>query len=212
MLWVYDNAIVDDLSSCISSDSSANPVVRIMGEEAMPGIIAQIQEDRLTFPALFLHRHPETPLDQSRYNFTQLHKGVATTFDPETNNIYFEKVAPIELRYDLHVLTTNTIDMDEMIRELIFRYSSMYYLTIEIPYESKRQIRFGVAIDPDTQIQRKSGTSEYISTGALYESVIELKCQGAVLITYTPRHLQGIRTEDAIKVMGVGEITKGSNL
>lgn len=212
MLWVYDNAITADLSSCISSDSNANPVVKVMGDDGMMGVLAQLQEDKIKFPAMFLNRHADTPLDPARYNFTRLHKGVATTYDPEKNNIYFEKAAPVNLSYDLHVLTTNTIDMDEVIKELLFRYSSMYYLTIQVPYESKRKLRFGVSIDPDTEIQRKSGTFEYIESGKLYESIIELKCQGAVFLSYTPRHLQGIKTEDVIKVMGLKDITKDSNL
>ena len=200
MLWVYDNAIVKDLSECISPDSSANSNVRMMGDDGIMGILAQLQEDKIKFPALFLNRHPETPLDKTRYNFTRLHKGVATTYDPKTNNIYVEKAAPIELKYDLHVLTTNTTDMDEIIRELLFRYSSMYYLTVTVPYESKRKIRFGVAINPDTNIDRKSGLSDYIDGGKLYESIIQLECQGAVLLSYTPRHMQGLVTEDSITI------------
>ena len=207
MLWVYDEAIVKDLSACISPESSANSTVRMMGEDGIVGILAQLQEDKIKFPALFLNRHAETPLDTKRYNFTRLHKGVPTTYDPKTNNLYLEKVAPIELRYDLHILTTNTIDMDEIIRELLFRYSSMYYLLVTIPYESKREIRFGVAINPDTNIQRKSGLSEYVEGGKLYESIIQLECQGAVLVSYTPRHMQGI-VVDNIKVNNALEITK----
>lgn len=199
-MWFYDEAIANDLSSCIDPSGGANDNVRIMGEDGMMGILAQLQEDRITFPALFLHRSPETPLDQSRYNYTRLHKGVPAVFDPETNNIYLEKAAPIELSYDLHVLTTNTADMDEAIREILFRYSSMYYITVEVPYESKRKIRFGVAINPDNPIRRKSSTTEYVESGRLYESILELECQGAVMLNYTARHLEGMVTNDTIKL------------
>jgi hypothetical protein len=212
MLWVYDNAIVNDLINCIDPNSGANSTVRLMGEDGIMGVYAQLQEDKITFPAIFLQRHDETPIDQTRFNFTRLHKGVPAVYDPKANNIYLEKALPIELKYDLHVLTTNTVDMDEVMRELLFRYSAMYYLQAEIPYESKRTIRFGIAINPGVPIQKKSGTSQYIETGTLYESIIELDCQGAVLISYTPRHMQGIITKDVIKVMGVGEISKDSNL
>ena len=192
MLWCYDNAIVKDLSECIDPNGGANSTVKMMGDDGIMGIFAQVQEDSITFPAIFLSRHSDTPVDSSRFNFTRLHKGVPAVFDPEKNNIYLEKAIPIELKYDLHVLTTNTVDMDEILRELMFRYSSMYYLNFEVPYESKRKIRFGVAINPDTQIQRKSGVSEYIASGKLYEAIVELECQGAVMLDYTTRHLQGI--------------------
>ena len=90
--------------------------------------------------------------------------------------------------------------MDEMIRELLFRYSSMYYLTIEVPYESKRKLRFGIAINPNNPITRKSGTTEYIEGGRLYESILQLECQGAVLLSYTPRHMEGVLMDKLIHV------------
>lgn len=167
-----------------------NNTVKAMGEDGIMGIFAQLQEDKIKFPAIFLERSGDTPLDSKRYNYTRLHKGVPAVVDPETNNLYLEKAVPIQLRYNLHVLTTNTTDMDELIRELLFRYSSMYYVTTEVPYESKRKIRFGIAINPDTSISRKTGLTEYVESGTLYESILELECQGAVLLSYTPKHLQ----------------------
>lgn len=192
MLWAYDEAIVKDLSSCIDPQGKANNTVKMMGDEGMMGIFAQLQEDKITFPAIYLQRHQETPLDSSRYNYTRMHGGVPCMFDPDTNNLYIEKAVPIQLAYDLHALTTNTADMDEIIREILFRYSAMYYITMEVPYESKRKIRFGMSINPDNSIRRNSGASEYIDGGRLYESIMEIQCQGAVLLNYTTRHLQGL--------------------
>ena len=200
MLWCYDDAITKDLANCIDPSGGASNTVKMMGEGGMMGVFAQLQEDKIKFPAIFLNRHPETPLDSKRYNYTQLHKGVPTTYDPEANNIYLERAVPIQLKYDLHVLTTNTIDQDELIRELLFRYASMYYITMQVPYESKRNIRFGIAINPDTSIQRKSGTTEYIESGTIYEAIMELDCQGAVLLNYTPRHMQGVLIDKNIVI------------
>ena len=198
MLWVYDDAIVKDLSNCIDPTGGLNSTVKLMNNVGgILGVLAQIQDDKLTFPAIFLDRHSDTPLDPKRFNFARTHSGVATCFDPETNNVYIEKMIPIDLKYDLHVLTTNTADMDEVTRELLFRYSSMYYLTIEIPYESKRKLRFGVAINPDTPIRKEKGSTDY-ETYTIYESIIELECQGAVLVSYTPRHLERVIAEDVV--------------
>ena len=140
MLWAYDDAIVCDLASCIDPEGRASNTIRMMGDEGMMGIFAQLQEDKIKFPAIYLQRNQETPLDSSRYNFSRMHKGVPCVFDAETNTLYLEKAVPIQLNYTLHALTTNTADMDELIRELLFRYSAMYYITMEVPYESKRKI------------------------------------------------------------------------
>lgn len=190
MLWIYDDAIVQDLINCINPDGGMSSTVKVLGEEGIMGILAQMQEDKIKFPAIFLERLAETPLDPKRYNYTRLHKGVPAVLDTETNNLYLEKAAPIELKYNLHVMTTNTVDMDELVKELLFRYSLMYYVTAKVPYESERKIRFGIAINPDTTISKKSGASDYVESGKLYESIIELDCQGAVMLSYTPRHIQ----------------------
>lgn len=210
MLWAYDEAICKDLADCINPSGKMNSTVKMLGDDGIMGVLAQIEEDRVTFPAIFLSRHRDTPLDPSRFNFTRLHKGVPAAYNSETNTLYMERMAPIELKYDMHVLTTNTSDMDEVTRELLFRYSSMYYITMEVPYESKRKIRFGIGIHPDTSISQKRGQTEYVESGRLFESIMELECQGAVLLSYTPRHMQGLIVKDPVMKLG-GEITLNNN-
>lgn len=195
MLWCYDNAIAQDLESCISPDVKMSSHVRIADSSSAIGIIAQLQEDRIDLPLLCLMRDDSYEVDEARSNFTRLHKGVSAVFDPEVNDIYLEKALPIKLSYTLHVLTSNTIDMDEIIRELLFRYTSMYFLNVQIPYESKRNIRFGISIPPGTTIQRESGQAQFLESGTIFESTIPLVCEGAILISYTPKHMERIATE-----------------
>ena len=80
-------------------------------------------------------------------------------------------------------------DTDELARELFYKYISMYFLTIQLPYESDRKIRFGVQVDMDYGIKKESSGGEYLSTGALYQSTLHFKTEGCVMITYTGRHL-----------------------
>lgn len=200
MLWVYDEAIVEDLTSCVNPTGEANINVKMMGNEGIIGVLAQLQSDRVSFPIIFLDRHADTPIDRQRYNFSRMHKGVPAVVDTESNTMYLEKSIPIDLKYDLHVLTTNVTDMDEMMKEIIFRYSDMYFLTLELPYEDKRKIRFGMAINPDTSITRKSAAFDYMEDGKIYESILELECQGAVMLSYTPRHMERMILDDAVQL------------
>lgn len=193
MLWCYDKAIADDLSSAINVESGAESSVKVIGPEGIIPLIAQIKEDKISFPLVCLTRHPDTPIDTQRANFTAMHKGVPMVFEDKENNIYFEKCVPIKLSYTLSVLTTNTADMDEILRELMFRYIDTYFLDIDVPYESKRRIRFGVKLDYDS-IKKESASLEYIETGSLYQSSMDLICEGAVLLSYTPRKI--MRYED----------------
>lgn len=195
MIWVYDNAIVEDLKKSFNPDNVPNPAVTVVDPDSAISLAAQVQEDKIKFPIVALTRNDPILIDESLKNFTKSKAGVFTTFDSENNLIYNERSMPIKLSYELSVFTTNTADMDEIIRELLFKYSSMYFLTIIVPYESKRKIRFGVVADIGDGIQIKSAASAYINEGKLYASSITLNCEGCVLVHYTPRKLQRFVTE-----------------
>lgn len=194
MLYLYDDAIVDDLKSSFNPTAVANPVVRVVTPEQVIGIAAQIQNDEISFPLVALTRGEDTPIDTDRMNFTRAHKGVQSVLDPKTNLLYYERAIPIKLTYALTLLATNTADLDELIRELIFKYTSQYFLTITLPYECNRKVRFGIVVDY-SDIQRSSGSSQYAESGMLYQAILPLRCEGCVLVTYTPAKLKRITTE-----------------
>lgn len=193
MVYLYDNAIVDDLKFSFNSDNM-NSVVKVISPENVINIAAQVQNDELTFPIVALTRNPEQ-LDNTRINFTASHTGVVAGFENASNELYYENVLPITLSYNLTILATNTADMDEIIRELLFKYTRMYYLTITLPYEVNRKIRFGISIPRNTEIEKTSSSSEYLQSGTLYQSIIPLTCEGAVLVSYTPVKLRQIEID-----------------
>lgn len=189
MLYLYDEAIVEDLEHSFNSDV-AHPVVKVFSPDQIIGLIAQVHDDNIQFPFITLERPNDASINSQLSNFARMHRGVNALFDEETNNIWNERAIPINLEYTLSVFTTNQYDMDEIMRELIFKYISMYFLKIEIPYESKREISFGVIIDQSDGISKKSDASDYTESGQIYQSSITLRCEGCVLIHYTPVHLK----------------------
>lgn len=191
MLYLYDSAVCEDLEATLNMPDDAVPVVRVIDPEHIVGLAAQIQNDDISLPLIALERN-DYFVDTDRTNFTMQHRGAGAIFDNKTNNIYNEKVMPINLTYTLTVLTSNQIDMDEIVKELIFKYTNMYYLTIKIPYEMSdldRKIDFGIRIERPDAISKKSGASQYIESGQLYQTTIPIICDGAVLISYTAHHL-----------------------
>lgn len=192
MLYLYDKALCDDLEHSFNPNNVPDPLVRVIDPEGSIDILAAMKEDRITYPFVSVFRHPDSPIDTTRRNFTRMHKGVPAVIDNEKNLIYYEKVLPIELKYDLSVFTTNMVDMDEILRELQFKYIETYFLTITLPYEASRKIRFGVRISEDG-IERQSGTVEYVKSGHLHKAKVPLVCEGCVLVDYTPAKLR--RTE-----------------
>ena len=195
MLYVYDKAICEDLRNSFNPDNIGNPVVKVTDVETSIGLAAQLKNDELDFPIVAMFRNDNISIDKNRTNFTALHRGIDTVFDKEHNVYYKEKVLPIELGYSLTVLTTNQADTDELVKELLFKYTQMYFLRIQLPYESRRQIRIGIIIDPDQGIQYDSGPVNYIKAGQLYQTIIPLKVEGAVLAHYTPVKLRNLQYE-----------------
>lgn len=200
MLYLYDNAIVNDLNKSFNPKNVPDPAVRVIDPEAAIGVVAQLQNDEIRCPIVVLNRNPATPVDTDRTNFAMMHQGTPAVFDKEGNQVFLEKVIPIKLGYTLTVLTTNTADMDEITRELMFKYLTQYFLTIEAPYEAKRLIRFGIAIRPNTEFERRSGVVEYLNQGQLYQTIIPLDCEGCVLLHYTHRHIMQVRMSDDVKI------------
>jgi len=198
MLYLFDCAICDNLKASLTEEANQN--VFLTDAENYQGILAQVQEDTITYPLILLHRDEDTPIRKDMMNFTRYKFGVPCVFDTETNNVYYERALPVDLNYTLQILSTNVADTDELARELFYKYISMYYLTIRAPYESDRKIRFGVAVDMDYGIKRESGSFDYIGSGTLYQATMRLKTEGCVSLTYTPRHL----TRNVIDASDIG--------
>lgn len=189
MLYLYDRAICDDIKASINSEN-ANPNVFIANPEIASSILAQIQQDTITYPLVLVFRDEDMPIISDLNNFTKSHFGVPAAIDTKTNTIYHERALPVDLQYTIRIISTNVADSDEFARELFYKYLSMYYLTIRLPYEADRKIRFGIEVDLSHGIKRESGNFEYLSSGALYQSVIHLKTNGCVSLSYTGRHLE----------------------
>lgn len=195
MIYLYDDAIQKDLEKSFNPNNVPDPFVRVIETDMTVGLAAQLQRDELKFPLIAVTRKPDTPIDTDRTNFTRMHKGVVAGFDSKTNMLYHEKAIPIKLGYTLTVLTTKTADMDELLRELMFKYIDMYFLTITAPYGANRKLRFGLSLDLEEGIQQSSGQLEYIQSGQVYQSILPLKCDGCVLLSYTPVKLRTAQYE-----------------
>lgn len=188
MLYLYDEAICKDLRDSFDSDN-VNSVVKVATAESAIELLAQANEDHIQLPLVVVDRK-DYEIDTSLTNFTRMKKGVPTVLDKESNILYYERAIPVMMSYEITILATCVEDRDELIRELLFKYSSMYFLTIQAPYESNRYLRFGLVHDNTQPIQYSSGTLEYLHSGALYQAILTFSTQGCVMLSYRPKKLQ----------------------
>lgn len=192
ILYLYDEAIVEDLKASFTAEGEANPSVTVVAPDQLIEVVAQLQNDQIKLPVVALARDLDTGINTELTNFTMMHKGIQTVIDPKTNLIYNERAIPVNLSYHMSIVTSNTADMDELIRELIFKYVSQYFIPLQTPYEGKRKIHFGVVVDHDG-IETSSNSSNYLEAGQLHQSIIPLRIEGAVMLHYTPVKLKNTR-------------------
>lgn len=200
MIYLYDAAIVDDLKKSFNPDNVPNPIVKVISPEEIVSVAAQLQSDEISLPIVALSRNQDIKYDMSRYNFTQAKKGVPAEYDSKENIIYYEKAIPIDLAYDITVLTSNQADLDEIVKELLFKYSQQYFLIIRTPYEAKRPIRFGIQIIPESGVDYDKTSKDYWEKGTLYQAIIHTTCHGCVLLSYTPRKVTQLDVNTDIKL------------
>lgn len=200
MIYIYDNALTEDLLDSFNPERVPNPVVKVIDPESAIDVAAQIQNDEIRFPIVAIFRDTNLHIAQDRMNFTRLHSGVAAGFDKESNNFYKERAIPIDLSYTLTVVTTRMADLDEIVRELLFKYSTMYFIDVTLPYEVPRKTRFGVQVKPGTDINYSSTTNAYNKGGKLYQAEIPLVCEGTVLISYVEKKLTRLAVDPDIEI------------
>lgn len=186
MIYKYDEAIVHDLKKSFNDSVTC---ISAVGSDGIIDIAAQIHDDKIKFPLIALQRPDNIDIDNSRTNFTHMHAGQITSIDAKSNFVASSAAIPINLTYTLSVLSYNVEDVDEIIRELLFKYINMYFLEINIDYDIQQSIRFGVSVS-STTIERSSGTYDFLSEGKLNQASISLACEGCVLLQAKKKKLE----------------------
>lgn len=199
MIYLYDEAICRDIQESFAVDENNEPIVRVVAPDAIIALNAQMQSDVIKFPLISVERDGWS-IDNNRTNFTTIHRGQLSNFDSKNNNLYYERALPINIKYTITVMAESLIDTDELIRELLFKYYDTYFLEIKLPYESDRIIRFGIQADVDAQINRSVATLEYLQSGKINQTSLDIYTQGCILLHYKERHLMKLGTDKLIHV------------
>ena len=71
MLYLYDDAIIEDLRESFNITPDGDNAVSIVSPEELIGIASQINDDKIHFPIISLERDPNYQIDTQRKNFTK---------------------------------------------------------------------------------------------------------------------------------------------
>ena len=176
MMTLYDKSIVNALMRRFNQDASQGVVVNIISPEYIEGLDSQIREGKCRFPVVALVRK-DMPysIDTGRTIYTTIPKGKVYT-QADVKNYYTEPegFVPIKQPYSLTVLTTDTAQMEAIVKAIQELLSNMKFLSIDHPTRANEKIRFGVVVDSTREIQKSS-------SGQMHQTIIPLSCEGGVI-------------------------------
>lgn len=182
MVQLYDEALLDYLSSHFSAEVSIIPVSDYWR------VIAMHKEGRLSLPALCLSRSNNTP-DREMGAWVIGRKG--RTDRIQNHRRITEQALPITLEYNITVLTTTQDDLDELTSEVMFLLINSPRISIKIPYGSERKINAQIYVRGE--VQDSSLRDTFSVTGILYQSIVPVRLLGANIFNIEERNLRYLK-------------------
>lgn len=179
MVYLYDNAIIQDLRRIINDNR-----VTITPYDNLIRTIAKSENDIITLPIISIARNGWSIRDERPHamKFTGEFSGLDDNKD--VVNTY---AIPIRIDYTMDVFTKTRLDNDNILRELIFYYSTNPTLSITIPYgltaNKNFNIIFGNDIEDNSDIINHKNIGEhfrqtipfYVDDAYLWKSSISKK-------------------------------------
>ena len=91
MLYLYDEAICEDLKNSFNKDVAPCVTVKSIDTANIIGITAQLQNDEITLPIVAVVRDDNYQIDQERTNFTLMHNfRLVIAYHTQGQEIYWQ--------------------------------------------------------------------------------------------------------------------------
>lgn len=169
----YDVAIIEDLRQILQDDR-----IHIVPPENFFRLLARIDNDKVEFPAISVVRRGWS-LSDSHPHMMKF-DGTLLSHDNEANEYIRLQAIPISISYQMDVWTKTRLENDNIMRELIFYYSTHPTLNVKVPYGQKTYYhKFNVFFDSD--IEDNSDIANHMNTGEYFRQTISFYTDDAYL-------------------------------
>jgi len=185
-VYKYDEAIVRDLRHILQDNR-----IHIVPPENVFRLLARIDKDTIELPAVSISRRGWS-LSGSRPH-TMKFDGTLLVHvkDDDTNTDKYVNLQaiPMSIMYQMDVWTKTREENDNIMRELIFYYSTHPTLNVEIPYGSKDNVpyhhKFNIFFMED--IEDNSDIVNHMNRGEYFRQTISFYTDDAYLWKSTSR-------------------------
>lgn len=188
--YLYDNAFVEDLRNIIRDDR-----ISILPPSNMFNVVALTEEDKIQLPVISLQR-PNWSIIDDRISHAQIHSGIMTSYDEDTERFKSVQTIPIRINYLIDVWTKNRETNDNIMRELIWYYTTHPTLSIKIPYGLDIDHNFNIFLDSD--IEDNSDIVEHNVRGIYFRQTLTAYTDDAYLWKSSSRYPKYVDAEVVI--------------
>lgn len=188
MIYLYENAIIDDLRYQLGDSR-----VSLLPPDILFRSIADLSgDDQVELPLISLSRIGYS-FNEEPHSSPETLDGTKIMEADEEGRMRFAQVqrVPITCRWQVDVISRSRLDNDNLVRELLFYYINNPTLKVMIPYGLNKEHKFSIWINPD--IDDNSDIESHASRGEYFRTTFGITCTDANIwkvTTNSPKKLQ----------------------
>ena len=168
-VYLYEKSLVNRLRE-ITGDSR----IHIISPDNPISFMAQIDRDKVSFPAIILSRGP-VRLQEYQNQVVAL-KGQTAKIDDESF-VVKAQLLPLHIEWNIDVYAVDRFTCDEIIRELVFYFVTHPRFQVEVPYQLDIPQNFDVFVMDD--IVDNSDLVEFDNRGECFRETLTIYTENA---------------------------------
>lgn len=172
-VYLYDEVLVKRLREVVGDSR-----IHIIDPSLAITFLSQFDKDRVKFPAIVLSRKSVSLLDYR--NQVVALKGQTAKIDQD-NLVVKAKLIPMRIEWSLNVYTVDRYSCDEIIRELVFYFTSNPRFEVEVPYQLDIKQNFDVFLS--SEIEDNSDLVEFPNRGEYFRETLSLYTENAYMFS-----------------------------
>lgn len=187
--YLYDEALVAKLTK-ITEDSR----IRVISPSDTISLLAQINKDKVEFPAIIVTRGPINLFQDTRNQYAYL-KGESVKLN-EDSSMTKIKVLPMRMTWTINIYAVDRYSCDEITRELVYYLMTYPRCFVQVPYGIDIPQNFDLILDND--IEDNSDLEGYMNTGEYFRETLTVRTENAHYFSSDRRYLTRVTSDTKI--------------
>lgn len=173
-VYLYDEAVVNQLRKITGDDR-----IHVIDPSQSISFLAQFDKDKVELPAIVVSRGLVRLLDYR--NQAVALKGQTARRNSDDNLYVKAQLIPMRVEWNIDIFTVDRYTCDEIVRELVFYFTTRPRFEITVPYDLDIVQNFDVLLSQD--IVDNSDLVEFPNTGERFRETLTIYTENAHMYT-----------------------------